>query len=106
MQRKKTYYAATPIEHDGARYEEGEALELNFAEARSLGEAVSASAPEDAGPAGVGSVVAAIGELDPDDAGSWTKSGKPELKALEALLGADLTAAERDEAWAAFQAAR
>ena len=104
--QKKTYYAATPIEHDAVRYEAGEAIELNFAEARSLGEAVSASAPQGADAGQMDAVAAAIGELDPDDEGSWTKSGKPEIKALEALLGADLTAAMRDEAWAAFQAAR
>ena len=33
--------------------------------------------------------------------GSFTKNGAPDVKALEAVLGYDITAAERDAAWAA-----
>ena len=33
------------------------------------------------------------------DAGDITKDGKPEVRAIEEILGRDITAAERDEAW-------
>lgn len=39
-----------------------------------------------------------IAALDPDDPGLWTKTGKPDLKALESVLGSGITAKERDEA--------
>jgi len=40
-------------------------------------------------------------EADPEraDDAYWTKSGKPDVKALETLLGFDISAAERDAAW-------
>jgi len=40
-------------------------------------------------------------EADPEraDESTWTKSGKPDVKALESLLGFDISAAERDAAW-------
>ena len=48
----------------------------------------------------------AIEALDPANASLWTKGGKPEVKALEARLGFDISAAERDEAWTAVEATR
>ena len=50
-------------------------------------------------------IVAVIRDLidsDPEKADEtlWTKSGKPDVKALEALLGFDISAAERDAAMA------
>ena len=47
-------------------------------------------------------LVDAIDEL-PDDA--FGQDGKPHVRALEAKLGGDVTAAERDAAWQAVQAA-
>ena len=38
------------------------------------------------------------------DAGDITKNGKPEVKAIEAILGRDITAVERDEAWDKIEA--
>jgi len=40
-------------------------------------------------------------ESDPErtDEEVWTKAGKPDVKALELLLGLDISAAERDAAW-------
>ena len=35
---------------------------------------------------------------------AYTKAGKPRVKALEAILGADISAAERDAAWKAYKA--
>lgn len=48
-------------------------------------------------------IVHAIGQLDPANKAHFTKGNKPEITALEALLGKAPTAAERDEAWKVFQ---
>lgn len=48
---------------------------------------------------------AAIRRLDRDDPSQWTATGEPRVEAIEELVGGDLTAAQRDEAWAAEQAA-
>ena len=47
----------------------------------------------------------AIGKLDckRDDA-AFTKAGKPRVKHLEAILGEDISAKERDAAWASYKA--
>lgn len=37
------------------------------------------------------------------DPASWTKDGKPQVSALEAVLGFDATAAQRDAAWAELE---
>jgi len=47
-------------------------------------------------------IVSGIGELDP--ATEYTKSGKPDVKALVDLLGFDIDAKERDAAFAVFAA--
>ncbi len=52
------------------------------------------------------SLVDAIGLLKPDDESHFTKGGKPEIKALEALIGGSVTAAERDAAWEEFKASQ
>lgn len=47
----------------------------------------------------------AIGQLDTaHDAALWTEAGPPRVDALEDILGHDITEAERDEAWAVYQA--
>lgn len=48
-------------------------------------------------------IIAAIGKLDPENAAHFTKGGKPEVKALADLLGVEITAQQRDAAWAAVQ---
>ena len=63
--------------------------------------------PEDA-PAGdrAAALAASIAGLTPGEEGHWTKSGKPEVWALEAATGLkDISAAERDAAWDAHRAA-
>ena len=45
-------------------------------------------------------IVAAIGRLDRDDLNAWTTGGRPKVGALESVLGAGITSAERDAAWA------
>ena len=49
-------------------------------------------------------IVTAIAELVPGRDDHWTRSGKPEVAALRAITGfGDVTAADRDAAWTAFQ---
>lgn len=45
-------------------------------------------------------IVAAIGALDKADATLWVASGAPNTKAIAAVTGFDVSAAERDAAWA------
>ncbi len=49
-------------------------------------------------------IAAAVGRVDPTDRSLWTRDGKPRVDAVEALLGRDITTAERDAAWAAREA--
>lgn len=44
-------------------------------------------------------IVRAIGRLDRDDSSLWTRRGPPRVRAIEALLGRQITSAERDAAW-------
>lgn len=44
----------------------------------------------------------AIEKLDPDNSEQWTNSGKPQVREVEAILGFDISAAERDQAWEQF----
>lgn len=45
-----------------------------------------------------------LGLLDPQNPEHFTNGGKPEVKAIEAILEIDITAAERDAAWDKYQA--
>lgn len=47
-----------------------------------------------------------IGELEDNNPDHWTESGKPEVKALKAKTGEKVSAADRDEAWAAYRKQR
>lgn len=49
-------------------------------------------------------IVAAIAKLDPANPAHFTKSGRPEVKALSDLIGAEVSSRQRDEAWASLQA--
>lgn len=52
-------------------------------------------------------LAAAIAGLEEGNEAHWTRSGKPEVRALQEAAGLDgVTAAERDAAWEAFQAER
>ncbi len=51
----------------------------------------------------IGEIIDTIKSLDPDDDAAWLKSGKPNPARLKSLVGYDVTAAERDEAWDAVQ---
>jgi len=47
--------------------------------------------------------VEAISLLDPENEEHFTQSGKPEVDNLKELIDKDVTAAERDLAWEAYQ---
>jgi len=48
-------------------------------------------------------LVDAIDSLEGDNHEHWTNAGKPEVSALKRVTGGDVTAAERDAAWAYYQ---
>ena len=57
-------------------------------------------APAAPGGADIADIVAAINRLDPVDKSAWTAGGKPQVAALEKIIGRDISAADRDTAWA------
>ena len=68
---------------------------------------LSGAGPADAAETRHGAIVDATGRLDPEDPSLWSgrgKSRRPRVAAIEAVLGHDITAAERDAAWATVQA--
>jgi hypothetical protein len=48
-------------------------------------------------------IAEAIAQLDPKVEEAWTGSGKPNVHALEKLLGFDIDGADRDRVWAEVQ---
>ena len=48
-------------------------------------------------------IVEAIGGMDKDDDVLWTKSHKPKTEVLSSILKKEITAKERDAAWAIYQ---
>lgn len=45
-------------------------------------------------------IIDAIGDLDP---AAFGKDGKPNVKAIEEIIGRSISASERDQGWDAFQ---
>ena len=96
--------------------EEGEAkrlIERGFASANGQDKASTSTAPaktDTTPPAGgtggkpaptIEDIVEAIAGLDPTK--DYGKNGKPNVDAIQAALGADISAAQRDQAWEIFQ---
>lgn len=52
----------------------------------------------------IGHIAEVIARLDGTDESLWTKSGKPDVKALETILNEQITAADRDQAWDRYNA--
>ena len=107
-ENRVTIRARWDIEHDGRRIAPGEAATLPKEAASALIETGAAEAldvpepPEPTDRAGV--IAAAIGALEAGNPDHWTRSGKPEVRALERLTGlSDISAAERDAAYAAHR---
>ncbi len=119
-----TYRVLSPVKYAGRRWEVGEAVSLTdddaeallesgvveaTAEAAAAGQAASSTGSQEGGVPEASReerLRAAIIELKPEDKDpeQWTKSGKPEVRALESMSGLeDVTAAERDAAWSAYR---
>ena len=108
MRQTVTVTVIHPVEGDGVRHEPGAEIDLPVASARQLLALGVVEAVADSGlarDARRGGLAAACAALDPGDASRWTRSGVPQLAALRDASGlSDITAAERDAAWAAHQA--
>lgn len=123
----KTYTLTGNLSYDNREYLVGESIKLPDEVAATLGDLLRDpdAKPVDGGPLdGAGGVAAtagateggaaladgeildylvqACGELDRDQKDHWTKDGRPQVAALEALTGIDINAAQRDQAWDAF----
>lgn len=102
----------TDLHFDGAAYGPGDTVALPADIAEGLLADGIISPAKNASPGGGDEtdrkalIVAAIGGLDPADKALWTKGGKPSVKALEKVLGLDITEAERDAAHEAVEAER
>lgn len=104
---------AENLKLDGERYEIGELLEI--AEGRELETLLAVGAvklPTDAGGGPEMTVTEAIVELaarvaagDITEGDAYIQSGAPDRRALEEILGRDVSAGERDAAWAQVQKA-
>jgi hypothetical protein len=57
--------------------------------------------PAASGPLTMDEIVEAIGKMDKADPSLWTAANAPQVKALAEILGRDVTADQRNEAWAA-----
>ena len=107
----KTYEVLSELHHDGAVYLPGSVVELDDDAAQALLDvdviAHSTRERDDPpSPDGGGRLAAirgAIRTLPVSDPALWTKSGAPQVSAVEHVLGEDITAAERDAAWARVQ---
>lgn len=63
----------------------------------------SQAVPENVPDINLMTIEEAFAYLEPDNEAHFTKSGKPDVKALEEILGRKVTAGERDQAWDAYQ---
>lgn len=109
----KIKLTGTNLVVNGETIADGGSCEVGDAEAKALIDRGLAKPDdgreEEAGESGADAdrhaqILAAIRDLleaDPDRADEtvWTKAGKPEVRAIEELLGFDISAAERDAAW-------
>ncbi|MBA5779524.1 hypothetical protein H2509_20530 [Stappia sp. F7233] len=101
---------------DGKDRKPGEVIDLPESEAKAMlarygeykGPPVSAAEkPAPVKPKGeklTAAIVAAVKDLDDENDDHFTRSGLPVLAELEKRLGYDVTAEERDIAWASLQA--
>ncbi len=96
----KFYRVLKNLDHDLENYHPGDFVWLDEESAASLvadGVVRKAERAE--------AIEAAIGDLPPGDAAAWTSGGKPEVRALREATGLEnITAEERDAAWARHEA--
>lgn len=104
------YQVKSPLQHDGKRYEIGGAVTMEEEQARPLvdigvlGEPTGAQTggknpPPPPDPDRQQKIIEAIGQLEKQNQELWTKDGKPQVPAIEEILGDNITAAERNDAW-------
>ena len=77
-------------------YAPGETISLSEKEARALGANVVLSSPSDSKTPESDLLQAAVTAIE---GGRVTQDGRPEVKAMEEILGRNITADERDMAW-------
>jgi len=120
MPKKVTVVAISPIAYDGDRYAPGRTLQVDAATADELRACGAAADPEAAAEAD--NVVPLRGGAPPQqtivhcieallaedsaraDEALWTRDGKPDATVLSERIGARVSAAARDAAWAEYQA--
>lgn len=92
---------------DGELVRAGEIVEASEQAARQLiGSGKAIHADDDAAPRDYEAdtieemILLAIADLDPDDEDHFTADNKPQVAALEELLDMEITADQRDTAWA------
>ncbi|NOR69809.1 MAG: hypothetical protein GQ532_08985 [Methylomarinum sp.] len=96
---KKTYKVLSPLKHNGDQLKAGDPVGLTDKQAQPL---LSAKVVEEVvtveNPVSLTELIDAIAQLEPGNEDHWTKDGKPEVKALSAILRRKVSAAERDNA--------
>lgn len=103
----KDYKVISPIKTENGTVKPGATVSLSdedAAELKALGcvedvvVASQSSVPADPA-ARQEAIIAAIGQLDPANADLWLGNGAPDVKAIIAVTGWNLSAAERNTAW-------
>ena len=120
MSTEKTVYKPNwTVNHDGCDYTpestKDEPLRLTEKEAKPLLASGVISLPDTPSESAKGSsntkegsnaeqaaIIKAISKLNTEDKTQFNNDGKPNVKALEEILGKPITATERDEAWVFF----
>lgn len=106
---KKSYQVLTRIEHDNKPYEIGAQIELDDDAAKVLIDvkAIDGDSATDVAPGAPtdpeirhSEICEAIGMLDPSNEELWNAKGKPDAAAISVITGWNVTAKERDAAWA------
>ncbi len=110
----KNYIVQSQVDYNNKLYAIGDTISLPDEIALDLGDAVVAAKAEQtpvpptdeapASPAGAAPVtqdeiIAAIAQLNPNQEGHFTKSGVPQVAAIESILGRDISSEQRDAAW-------
>lgn len=102
------YKILSPVDHNKKRYEIDSIVELDDHDAEGLLK-VGAIEPSDIelvddDQVRQDTIVAAINQLDKDNAEAWQKDGKPKVDAIVAIVGSTITVVERNNAWAIINA--
>lgn len=109
-----------PLSHDGEGYKAGDKVDLTgkqidqllglkecpVKDPRKANVDSTKDGANDKEPLTEAQIVQAIGKLDPANKEHFTKSNKPNANVLADMLNKDVSAAERDAAWEAFQNAK